>query len=121
MKRDLDLCRRILLWVEEQEHGFVGRSPEVEGVTDEEIGFHVHLLGEAGLLKTTDRTFLESRSPQAIPLYMTWAGYEFLAAAKDESLWSKARAKVLKPAGGVAFDVLLEWLKSEAKSRLGIS
>jgi hypothetical protein len=51
---------------------------------------------------------------------LTWDGYEFLESAKDENLWGKAKSIVIKPAGGVAFGVLLDWLKAEAKSRLGM-
>jgi hypothetical protein len=120
MKRDLDVCRTILLWMEKKEHALVNELPQIDGLSKEFIGFQIHLLGEAGLIKAADTTFYESTSPQAIPLHITWAGYEFLEAAKDDGLWSKAKTSVIKPAGGVAFDVLLDWLKSEAKNRLGL-
>ena len=51
---------------------------------------------------------------------LTWSGHEFADAANDGALWAKAKTNVIGPAGGVAFTVLLEWLKAEAKSRLGI-
>ena len=120
MKRDLDLIRKILLALESQEHGFFQEPLVIDGHSEEQIGYHVHLLGEAGLLKVGDHTHLQSLSPEAFPVSITWAGHEFIDAAKDESVWAKAKAKVLKPAGGVAFDVLLEWLKAEAKRQLGL-
>lgn len=120
MQRDLDLIRKILLAMEQREHGFVQDELVVEGYSDEQVGFHVYLLGEAGLAKVVENTNVLSQSPSALPLHPTWAGYEFLEAAKDETLWGKAKEKVIKPAGGVAFGVLVEWLKAEAKARLGL-
>jgi hypothetical protein len=120
MKRDLDLIRKLLLLLESHEHGYAPAVISIDGYTDEQIGFHVHLLGEAGLAVVADTTSLSSPSPSAMPQHLTWAGYEFLEAAKDETVWGKAKEKVIKPAGGVAFTVLLEWLKAEAKTRLGI-
>lgn len=120
MKRDIDLIRKILLVLESQEHGFFREPLVVDGYTEEQIGYHVHLLGEAGLLKVRDHTHLQSMSPEAFPISITWAGHEFIDAAKDESIWEKAKTKVLKPIGGVALDVLLEWLKAEAKQRIGL-
>lgn len=120
MKRDLDLIRKILLWMEEKEHAFIGGEVQLDGYSEEQIGFHVYLIGEAGLAKVVDGTNLGSPSPEATPLHLTWEGYEFIAAAKDDSLWNKAKTVVIKPAGGVALGVLLDWLKAEAKSKLGI-
>lgn len=120
MKRDLDLIRKILLALEAHEHGFAPEKLQIEGYTEEQVDFHMYLLGEAGLAKVAENTVIGSASPSAFPLNVTWAGYEFLEAAKDETLWGKAKEKVMKPAGGVAFGVLLEWLKAEAKAKLGI-
>jgi hypothetical protein len=43
-----------------------------------------------------------------------------LEASRDPTLWQRAKENVLKPAGGMAFNVLLEWLKTEAKTKLGL-
>ena len=120
MKRDLDLVRKILFAIESQEHGFFTGDLKIDGFTGDQVGFHVYLMNEAGLINATEVTSSGSQSPEAFPNNLTWAGYEFLEAARDSSLWSKASDKVIKPIGGVAFSVLLEWLKAETKSRLGI-
>jgi hypothetical protein len=120
MKRDLDLVRKLLMAMEEQEQGYVQSELVVEGYTTEQVNFHIFLLGDAGLAKVAENTHIGSTSPSALPLHLTWTGYEFLAAAKDDTIWAKAKTTVIKPAGGVAFSVLLEWLKAEAKTRLGL-
>lgn len=120
MKRDLDLIRKLLLAMEEHEHGFAPQRIHIDGYNEDQIGYHIYLLGEAGLAKVVETTSMGNASPNALPLNLTWAGYEFLEAAKDETLWRKAKEKLVQPAGGVAFSVLIEWLKAEAKSRLGL-
>jgi hypothetical protein len=121
MKRDMDLIRSILLWVEARPEGHnIGWQLQIEGHTSEEVGFHVHLLGQAGLLLVDDETMSESTSPCASPVSLTWAGYEFLESA-DDTLWAKAKSKVIAPAGGIAFTLLLEWLKAEGRARLGLT
>lgn len=121
MKRDMDLIRSIMLWIEAQPEGHNwGWKIAIDGHTDEEIGFHVHLLGQAGLLAVAEATSSDSTSPSAVPISITWTGFEFIEAAKDDTVWAKVRKKVLTPAGGVAFKLLAEWLLVEGKNRLGL-
>ena len=55
-----------------------------------------------------------------IPGELTWKGHDFLKAAEDDSVWRSARSRVLKAGTSFTFDVLLEWLKAEARSKLGL-
>ena len=121
MKRDLDLVRKILAAMEATDRGFYARTPEIDGYTAEEIGYHAHLMAEAGFITAVDATDMSSGSPNAIPMALTWAGHDFLDSIKDDSIWNKAKEVAIKPMAGLAFEVLKEWLKQEAKSRLGIS
>jgi hypothetical protein len=120
MTRDMDLIRAILLKLADHEHGY---APELDmaDYSDEQIGFHVHLLGQAGLLITIDITNDGAKSPRAIPLSVTWQGYEFLETARSESLWRKALSRVGKAGVGVSFEILKLVLVSLAKNQIGIS
>ncbi len=51
---------------------------------------------------------------------LTWKGHDFIDAAKDESIWMKAKETILKPTVSITFSLLLEWLKEEAKKKLGL-
>ncbi len=102
MTRDLDLVRKILLVCEEHPDGFAPQELNIEGYTDDKIGYHVYLAGEAGLLKVADRTHCGCQSPYAMPLSMTWLGHEFLDASRNETVWEKAK----KAVGSSSFDVL---------------
>jgi hypothetical protein len=87
MQRDMDLVRNILIWIEAQEHALnVGWEIKIEGYTDEQVGYHCHLMNEAGLIAAEDSTSLESLSPDAVPRCLTWAGHDFLDSVKDATV-----------------------------------
>jgi hypothetical protein len=107
MKRDLDLIREILFACEAHEHGRAPREfPELvaKGYTPDQIGFHCHLIGDAGLAAVYDNSTRGDDSPQAIILYLTWAGYEFLEAARDDARWFKAKS-IIATAKAATFEV----------------
>ena len=119
MKRDMELVRKILLTIENSPHGHAGRL-KIDGYTDEQVGYHVYIMGEAALLRTADVTSMGSKSPQAIPISLTWEGHEFLDAARDEGRWNKAMEKVKSIGGEVALSVLKELLVQIMKGQLGL-
>lgn len=90
MKRDMNLIRQILLYAELQSHGGSFKTPAIEGHSEDEVGFHIHLIGDAGLANVSNMPMMGQSSPQARMLSLTNDGYEFLESAKDEATWNKA-------------------------------
>lgn len=105
MKRDMDLIRQILLVCEADPHGYAPMPLVVEGYSDEQVGFHVHLMMEAGLVDGSDHTHMGCDSPQAIAQKITWQGYEFLEASKNDGLWMQAK-NAAAATGSMTIDVL---------------
>ena len=109
MKRDLETIRSILLKAEASSEAFRCETPE-------EI-YNAVLLSDAGLI--------EGRfSPPTLPntatiLRLTWQGHDFLDAARDDTIWSKAKEKFLKPGISWTFSIVFEFLKAEAQRQLG--
>jgi hypothetical protein len=121
MKRNMTLVRRILNWAIEQPDGCLAGNPDFgEDFTDETIGYHVYLMDQAGLVQAAGATTLGSSSPHGILLEVTWAGHDFADAAKDDQLWKKASTTILKEGASFSFELLKEWLKIEAKLKLGL-
>lgn len=110
MKRDMDLIRRIALEVEAMEPGFVLTGSE--DIDKASFAAHVIWMEEAGLVKAAIHEPL-SGLPKVQVSRLTWAGCEFVDAIRDDTLWKKAKANVLKPGMSFTFDVLKEWLKTE--------
>lgn len=120
MRRDMDLIRTILFKIEEAENNpYEPFHVFVDGVEDEKVSYHVWLLADAGLILAEDMTTCSGYSIDAKCL--TWKGHEFLQSIRDDTVWNKAKEKVLKPAASWSFALLSEWLKMEASHKLGIS
>ena len=119
MKRDMDLIRAILLAVEEQADAD-DRELRIDGApADEVLAYHFLLLDDAGLI--------ESRPMGNVGYYrllepkrLTWAGHEFLDAARNDDLWEQAKRMVLEKTGGQAMELLKTVLASLAKKALDL-
>lgn len=116
MKRDLDLVRGILLHLERAADSASpsGFSDLIEaGYEIQEIHYHVRLLNDAGLIEAD-----EIVPGQWWPERMTWSGYEFLDAARNEELWRETKQTVEKRAGSAPFQVFHELLLRGLRTRL---
>lgn len=115
MKRDMDLCRLILLRAEGAAsfnlHKAIVEPLLQEGRTQEEVDYHLLLLCEAGLLAFfADRMeygpaanyegrnlgLRKIEASQTVEFIYgigrsTWAGHEFLDASRSDTLWAKAK------------------------------
>ena len=115
MKRDMDLIRLQLLTLE------AGRDPvEIEGFPKETLLYHVYLLDDAGFVHAAIAKGGKGQLIAAHVLEITWAGQEFLQSIKDDTLWNKAKEKVLRPTASWTLGILSEWLKQEIKVKMGI-
>lgn len=118
MKRDMDLIRVMLLAIEAHPSGF---APEIEivGYTQEQIGYHAALLGEAGLAMVVNETGLDDKSPQATIIRLTWAGHEFLDSVRENNIWNQAKDKINK-VGGATIPIWIAVLTEIIKKQLGL-
>ena len=120
MKRDMTLVRKILRWAIEQEHGYLDGNPELEGYSEEVIGYHVYLMAQAGLVQGAGASTLGDSSPVGLLTEVTWAGHDFADAAKDDQLWRKASKTILKEGASFSFDLLKQWLLVQGQQQLGL-
>lgn len=112
MKRDMDLIREILLAREEDRDLRTSEPPEV-------IAYNVQLLDDAGLLEAIIKKDHRGAAVGCAIMRLTWAGHDFLDATKDDTIWNKAKERILKPGVSWTFSILVEFLKAEAQRRLG--
>lgn len=120
MKRDFDLIRMMLLDIEEMAPGETAGGFDYEGIDRETVVAHAVLLHEAGLIKATILTLMNG-PPKIRVSGLTWAGYDFLATAKNDTIWTKAKSTVLVPAAGATWAVILEWMKTESLKQFGLA
>ena len=122
MKRDMDLVRAILLAVEENKAARVDQL-EIDKALEkmfpngptwrgEQLIEHVQMMKEAGLVEANIRRAM--RGGAFTGLRMTWHGQEFIANARNEGVWKKAKERF----GDVSFDVLKKALVDLAKQAI---
>ena len=135
MKRDFDLCRKILEALEAHPEPLHHGEPKIEGRRQGELVYHLYGLCDAGLVWSEFRQIqshpmdaeLARMSSKYISIQqgtdsyrLTWAGHEFLEAARDNTVWNNAKRKVLDTTGGLAFEFLRAVLMHKGKELLGL-
>jgi hypothetical protein len=108
MKRDMDLARQILLQIEAAPSPDSLVSVTSPNHTETEVSYHVMLLEEAQLIKAHD--FSGDSGIRWEPIRLTWAGHEFLEAARNDTRWERAKALMREKVGGIVFSLLKEVL-----------
>jgi hypothetical protein len=116
MKRDMAIIRLILL----QQEGDETADKQLKEIPEKTMLYHMGLAIEAGLVKGEVMEDSNMEISGAAVCSLTWAGHEFLDSVRNESVWKKTSEKLIKPLGGVPFDILKAWLKAEALKHLGI-
>ena len=114
MKRDMDLCRQILLAVEADTSGpskyiqLIRPNPKEQETWD----YHTRILADAGLLEAK-RGFSSGWDIHGL----TWEGHEFIDATRQPKTWEQTKS-VMAKAGGGTFAVLKEVAISFIKGQL---
>lgn len=113
MKRDRDLIRLLLL---QQESGEA--MPDLDAYPVEVKAHHAAIPIDAGLIEVATQKDRTGQVARFHILRLTWAGHDFLDAARNDTVWNKAKEKVFKPGLSWTFSMLLEYLKTEAHAQM---
>lgn len=107
MKRDLDLVRSILIYVEKAE----GEVDAEDLVTDdwpfEIVAYHVRLMAHHGLVDLSDD--VRDMNGETLSLAvsgLTWDGQDYLDAIRDPKVWSKVKKTVKEAVGSTTLEVV---------------
>jgi hypothetical protein len=121
MKRDMELIRELLLRLEslplKPGRGEVvfSNSPslQVDGFTEDQIKYHLHLIESSGLIET------RGNIPTAGMVFwgLTWRGHDFLDSVRDPEIW-KATKEAANKVGGLSLDMLGNLAKGFIKTQI---
>ena len=106
MERDPHLVRALLLHFEAKPDDQPERHPQISSYTAIEVGYHLILMNEAGLIRCESETTSTGRVIRVLPFSLTWKGHEFLDAARNDRLWRKALTISGKKLGSISFEML---------------
>ncbi|WP_339674791.1 DUF2513 domain-containing protein [Cyclobacterium marinum] len=116
MKRDLELIKKILLWLEEDDDPFNPKNTVfLKNVEKEEFYYHLKLLWQGELVEA--KVINNNSGEYYYPTALTWEGHEFLDALKNDTAWAKLKKNVISKGRDVPFsvmkEVLFSWIKVE--------
>lgn len=123
MKRDMDLVRLMLLRTESigvDEGAAAGYHAQCEKYPEPVRAHHIAIMKEAGLIIGEAINNSAGILTRGFIVRLTWQGHDFIDAARDDTIWKKVTEKVMKPAASFTFGILIQALKYEIKSRLGL-
>ncbi len=103
MKRDMDLARQIMLELEQAPYTGTWIHISLENRSREEVNYHVMLLAKANLIEA--EKYVNSCSTEWLPISLSMQGHDFLEAAKNETIWQKAKTYIRDKGGVLTFDV----------------
>ena len=115
MKRDMDLIRDLLLYIENNDSG---NYPEVSAESigsessQESILYNYRLLEKAGYVENGVSTFSSTGAGS-----LTWAGHDFVDSVRDPEIWRETK-DVASKAGRWSIDLLGELAKGLIKTKI---
>lgn len=107
MKRDIDLIRKILLHVEQEQKGEDRceiHLDQFEGYSKAELKYNIKLLMSAGYLDYGDVTTHDWTTYQVG--FISWDGHEFLDSVRSDGVWSDVKKKLSNIGGEVPIDLI---------------
>ncbi len=119
MRRDMDLVRAVLLWMEARPeldgvHHLSGFDAKVFGLPDHldrEIRYHLKMLIEEEIVRG------QVRGVTPIISGLTWQGHEFLDTIRDGEIWRRTK-ETAHDAGVASVKTLVEIAKGYARQKL---
>lgn len=118
MKREMDLCRTILLEVEEKGNPELLMDFQIKNYTLGQIGYHIQLLQQAKLINA--KIVLGSSGRNWLIYGLTWDGHEFLDVARNETFWEKAKDTLANKGAPFTLVILKEILENMIRQYLGL-
>ena len=114
----MDLCRKILFEIESWPTTVGPRNVEIEGYTDEELGYNTWLLAEEGLIEGKETTGIGQRVHSYRPRCLTPWGHDFLEHARNETRWKTAKDKLVSTGGPMTIQAMKTILEALTKAGL---
>jgi len=115
MKRDMNLIRLLLLETEGEEP-----KPDVSAYSQAQHLYHSALLIEAGLVHGEVILDGDGQPAGTLTLRLTWAGHEFIDAARNDTIWHKAGERIKKSGVDVTISLLKEILNQLLQQSLNL-
>lgn len=106
MKRDMDLCRKILFAIEERYVDVVLYNISIEGYSMEEVAYHCKILRDAKLISDYGAQYASNQIYSFGVGSLTWEGHEFLDKVREDTIWNKTKGVISSKLLPMTLDVV---------------
>lgn len=110
MKRDMELCRLILLEMEQNDRLDITdiNDMELKGYTLDQIIYHCRLLYEHGFIKECVISCVLGKVVTFIVEGLSWEAHDFIASIREDTIWNKTKDVITQKGLPMAIDVVKE-------------
>lgn len=119
MKRDMDLCRKILLTIEKMHIDSPIVTLRIEGYDTSTIAYHCQILYDAGLLFSYKSVLGGDTVQYFFVGGLTWKGNDYLDKIRDKSIWENIKRTIKDGALPFTIDVVKEIATNLTNEKLG--
>jgi hypothetical protein len=114
MKRDLNLIKEILLFVEAKSDT-LPNPIQITGYLEDEVNYHCLLLLESDYIQGQKLGY-----GNVFPSRLTSKGHDFLDASRDNGIWKKTIETIKEHGGSFTLEIVKTLAIDFAKQKLGI-
>jgi hypothetical protein len=100
----MDLARLIMIEIEKNPDPMAWVNVQIPGRSELEIAYHIMLLYEKGMVDANDCSSSDGMDWK--PKRLTFDGHEFLDAARSDTVWNRAKERVLSTTGTLTLEAL---------------
>jgi len=111
MKRDMDLCRKILIEVESWPTTLESKEVKIAEYSPDEVHYNAWLLAEEDLIQGLDLNGDGDDVHRYAPGCLTYKGHDFLEHARNPARWRKATKLIASVGGAMTTKILLRVLE----------
>lgn len=124
MKRNLDLCRDIMIYLKKNlEYGKTIKSEELydmfKNFDKKEFLYQIELLENVDFIKSQKHSFISNDDVIFIIKSITYKGQDFLDVFIEPTVWEKVKEKG-KEFGLLSFDIIIDLGKEYLKNKLNL-
>lgn len=106
MKRDMELCRKILFAIEDQYVDTALYGLEVEGYSDKQVAYHCKILYNGGYISDYGAQFADDELCYFAVGSLTWEGHDFLDKIREDTVWNKTKDTIKSKGLPMVLDVI---------------
>lgn len=106
MKRDMELCRKILMYIEDNYIDGVLFNISIEGYSFEQVAYHCKILFDAGMLSDYKAISGGEHIQYFCVGSLTWIGHEYIEKIRDNTVWDKTKTIITDKGLPMAIDVI---------------